>query len=161
VSISKSSSEWGNKSGRYGADLPVNSKASLSSLHCKHGQPYAVLNTADNNVRDESKPLMSSGTFRHLFCTLAGTAQSVKWLGYGLDDRGPIPGRGRYFFFFVMLSRPALGPTQPPTQRVPGTTTPGVKRPGREAGNSPPSSAKIKNEWSYTSTPCLHGVVLG
>jgi len=30
---------------------------------------------------------------------------------------------------------------------------PGGKRPGREANNSPPSSAEVKNEWSSTSTP--------
>jgi len=38
----------------------------------------------------------------------------------------------------------------------------GVERPGREADHSPPSSAKIKNEWGYNSTPQipLHGVVL-
>jgi hypothetical protein len=37
----------------------------------------------------------------------------------------------------------------------------GVKRPGREADHSPPSSAEV-NEWSYTSTPPvrLHGLVL-
>jgi hypothetical protein len=29
---------------------------------------------------------------------------------------------------------------------------PGLKRPGREADHSPPSSAEIKNAWSYTST---------
>jgi hypothetical protein len=28
-----------------------------------------------------------------------------------------------------------------------------VKLPGREAGHSPPSSAEVKNAWSYTSTP--------
>jgi hypothetical protein len=36
-------------------------------------------------------------------------------------------------FFFSMSFRPALGPTQPPNQRVPGALSPGVKRPGREA----------------------------
>jgi len=32
-----------------------------------------------------------------------------------------------------------------------------------EAGHSPPSSAKVKNAWSNTSTlpMCLHGMVLG
>ena len=30
---------------------------------------------------------------------------------------------------------------------------PEVNRPGREGNNTPPSSAKDKNEWSYTSTP--------
>ena len=35
-----------------------------------------------------------------------------------------------------------------------------LKRLQREADHSYPSSAKIKNEWSYTSTPAisLHGV---
>jgi hypothetical protein len=30
---------------------------------------------------------------------------------------------------------------------------PGGKRPGREAAHSPPSSAEVRNVWSYTSTP--------
>jgi len=59
-------------------------------------------------------------------------------------------------FLFATASRPALGPTQPPIQWVPG-----VKRPGREADYSPPSSAAVKNAWSCNYTPqCLHGVVL-
>jgi hypothetical protein len=35
-----------------------------------------------------------------------------------------------------------------------------VKRLGCEVNQSPTSSAEVKNEWSYTSTPpiCLHGV---
>jgi hypothetical protein len=28
---------------------------------------------------------------------------------------------------------------------------PGIKRPGREADNSPPSSIEVKNAWNYTS----------
>jgi hypothetical protein len=37
---------------------------------------------------------------------------------------------------------------------------PGVKRPGQEVDHSPPSSAKVKNEWSCTTAPpvCLLGV---
>jgi len=39
--------------------------------------------------------------------------------------------------------------------------SPGAKRPGREVDHSPPSSAEVKNAWSYTSTPSrLHDVVL-
>jgi len=39
---------------------------------------------------------------------------------------------------------------------------PGGKAAGREADHLPPSSAKFKNAWSYTSTPPtrLHGVVI-
>jgi hypothetical protein len=42
-----------------------------------------------------------------------------------------------------------------------GTTTPGVKLSGRETDRSPPSSAEVKNAWSYTPTTplLLHGVV--
>jgi hypothetical protein len=37
---------------------------------------------------------------------------------------------------------------------------PGAKRPGREVDHSFSSSAEVKNEWSYTSTPsmCFHCV---
>jgi hypothetical protein len=52
-----------------------------------------------------------------------------------------------------MLSRLAVGPTQPPIQLVPGALSPGVKRQGREAGDSPPASAEVKKMWIYTSTP--------
>ena len=39
--------------------------------------------------------------------------------------------------------------------------SPGVKWPGREADHSPPSSAMVKNEWSYTPAPpvCFHVVL--
>jgi hypothetical protein len=40
-------------------------------------------------------------------------------------------------------SRMALGPTQPPIQGVPGSLSLGVKRPGREADHSSPSSAEV------------------
>jgi hypothetical protein len=54
-------------------------------------------------------------------------------------------------FLFSASSRPALGPTQPPIQWVPGVISLGVKRLGRQA--SPPTSAEVKNTWIYTSTP--------
>jgi hypothetical protein len=46
----------------------------------------------------------------------------------------------------------ALGPIQPHIQWVPETLSPGENRPGREAERSPPSTAEVKNAWSYTST---------
>jgi hypothetical protein len=51
-----------------------------------------------------------------------------------------------------MSSRPIVGPTQPHTQWVPGTSSPGVKRPGREADHSSPTNAEDKNAWIYIST---------
>jgi hypothetical protein len=61
--------------------------------------------------------------------------------------------RGLGIFLFTTASRTALGPTQSPIQGVPGALSLGVKRPMREADYSPPSSAEVKNVWSYTSTP--------
>jgi hypothetical protein len=68
-------------------------------------------------------------------------------LGYGLDDRSSrvrFPA-GAGNFSLHHASRTALGPTQPPIQWVPGALSLGVKRPGREAHHSPPSSAEVKN----------------
>jgi hypothetical protein len=71
--------------------------------------------------------------------------------GYGLDDRGvrsSSPGRVRNLLFYTS-SRPALASTQPPIQWVPRALSPGVKREGREADHSPPTSAEVKKMWIY------------
>jgi hypothetical protein len=69
---------------------------------------------------------------------------------YGLDDRAigvRSPAGAKDFFPVASLSRPALRPTQPPVQWIPGVLSPGVKaRPGRDADHSPPSSAEVVNE---------------
>ena len=57
---------------------------------------------------------------------------------------------------FSGMSRPALGPIQLPTECVQGAPFMGVKWPEREAPHAPTSSAKVKSEWSYTSTPPIH-----
>jgi hypothetical protein len=59
-------------------------------------------------------------------------------LGYVLDDRGLIPTRD--WFPFPTAIRPALGPTHPPVQWVPG-----LKWPGRDADPLPLSNAEVKN----------------
>jgi hypothetical protein len=55
----------------------------------------------------------------------------------------------------------ALGPTQPSIQWVPGALSLGVKRPGREADHYLHLVPRVKNKWSYNSTPPirLRGVV--
>jgi len=74
--------------------------------------------------------------------------QSVQQLGYGLDNRGLIPGRVNSSTF----SWP------PPPHRLwatPNLLSSGyrVKRPRREPDQSPPSRAEVKNAWSYSCTP--------
>jgi hypothetical protein len=70
------------------------------------------------------------------------------WLRAGrLRGRSSSPGRVKNFLF-SMSSRPALGSTQPRIQWVPG-----VKRSGREAGQSPPASAEVKKSGSIHLLP--------
>jgi len=58
----------------------------------------------------------------------------------GLDRR-----RGLRIFLFTTASRTALGLTQPPIQWAPGALSLGVKRPGRKADHSSPSTDEVKN----------------
>jgi len=53
--------------------------------------------------------------------------------------------------FFATTSRPPVEPTQHPIRMDTGAFSPGVKRPGRKADKSTPSSAEVKNAWRYTS----------
>jgi hypothetical protein len=70
-------------------------------------------------------------------CPAGATGRTIGVLGF--DSR-----RGLGIVLFTTASRTALGPTQPPIQWVPGSLSLAVKRPGREADHSPPSSAEVK-----------------
>jgi hypothetical protein len=78
----------------------------------------------------------------------------LRTTGNGLDNRGSIPAKDKIFLFYT-TSRPALGPIQPPNQCLPGTLSPGVNRPGREAGRSPQSSAAVKNGGAILPLPYM------
>jgi hypothetical protein len=69
-------------------------------------------------------------------------------LEYRLDSRGSRFDfrMGLGIFLFTTASRTALEPIQPPIQWVPAAPFLGVKRPGREADHSLPSSAEV-SEW--------------
>ena len=62
--------------------------------------------------------------------------------GYGLEGKGIESRWGRDF---PHLSRPALGPTQPPVKWV-SRLSRGKEQPGRDADPSPPSSAVVKKK---------------
>jgi len=83
-------------------------------------------------------------------------------ISLGLDDRGSISRKSWDFFCLATASRLVLGPTQPPSQWVPGALSPGLMRPEREACHSPPSCTEVKKAWGYTSTlpVCISGMVL-
>jgi hypothetical protein len=60
--------------------------------------------------------------------------------------------QGEWFLLFATVSRMAVGPTHPPIEWSSGPPSPGVKPPALIADHSHPSSAEVKNAWSYAST---------
>jgi len=65
-------------------------------------------------------------------------------MGWTIGVLGFDSWQGLGIFPFTTASRMVLGPTQPPIQWVWGALSLGLKRPGREAGHSPASSAEVK-----------------
>jgi hypothetical protein len=74
-----------------------------------------------------------------IYCTRARIAESA--MGWMIGVQFPV---GVGIFLFSIMSRLALGPTQPPIQCVPGALSLGVKQLGHEADHSPASRAKVK-----------------
>jgi hypothetical protein len=81
-----------------------------------------------------------------------------------LDDQGFKSQQGLGIFLFTTASTPALGPTQPPIQWVPGALSLGLKPPAREADHSPTSSTEVKEckeLYLYSpNIPSWHGAQL-
>jgi hypothetical protein len=69
--------------------------------------------------------------------------------GYGLDSPGSIPGSARFFSSPQRL----WGPPSLLFNEYRGALSSGLKRPGREADRSPPSSAKVKNGGAIPPLP--------
>jgi hypothetical protein len=112
-----------------------------------------------SSVQNVTSPNCRSGRVVRISHHTTGTAT-----GYGLDDRliGVRFPAGVGNFFSDTMTKPALGPTQPPLQWVPGALSLGVKRPGREADHSLLSSAEVKEcvELYFHSPVRPQGMVL-
>jgi hypothetical protein len=83
-----------------------------------------------------------------------GIAQSYShWLRAGRPGGGGslIPGRVNFSLLHIVQT----GSGVHPTSYKMGTegSFPGVKRQGREADHSPPTTAEVKKMWIYISTP--------
>jgi hypothetical protein len=61
-------------------------------------------------------------------CNLVGVDRRFRDACWATGRSGFYPRRGQRIFTLTSVSRPALGPTQPPVQWVPGVLSPGVKR---------------------------------
>jgi hypothetical protein len=78
-------------------------------------------------------------------------SRCIDWLRAGRPwGRSSSAGWGKIFLLSTS-TRPVLGPTQPPNQWVPEGTSTGVKRQGREADQSPPTTVEVKNMSSRRS----------
>jgi hypothetical protein len=78
--------------------------------------------------------------------------QSLQRLAYEMDGTGYKFRQGQVVVCSSQPSRPALGPTQPPIQWVPGSF-PGRKAAGADVNLSPPYSAQIKSECAILLMP--------
>jgi hypothetical protein len=56
-------------------------------------------------------------------------------------------------FLYSTVSRPALELIQSPIQCVTGVLSRGLRRPGREADHSSPTSAEVKNRGAESPLP--------
>jgi hypothetical protein len=106
----------------------------------------SVCPSALNNEAPTRRIFMPIGIWdfsKHLLIRFRGPGSSVGIAtDYGLDGPGIESRWGRHFSH---TCRPALGPTKPHLQWVPGLF-PGLKRPGRGAEHPPLSSAEIEND---------------
>jgi hypothetical protein len=71
--------------------------------------------------------------------------------GYGLNDWGSIPGTALSLHCCLQAGSVAH-PASHPWEGLPDALSLEVNQPERETDLMPPSSAEVKNAWSYTST---------
>jgi hypothetical protein len=120
---------------------PVESSTTQLRRRVHTSLPYACWVSIQSHLSNNNRP-----TWHHTFWSFSTGERSQ------YNDRPGFcsPQRQRTFFFSTALT-PVPGFTQPPIQRVPGTSSPEVKRPGIESRYSPPPNAEVKNGWAVTT----------
>jgi hypothetical protein len=71
------------------------------------------------------------------------------------------PAEAKYFLFSPQRPDQFRSPPGLLPNKYRGFLPRGIKWPGREANHSPPTSAKITNEWNYTFTPPVSNFIQG
>jgi hypothetical protein len=106
----------------------------------------------DGPLSSSSSSFQVLGLFRPITNTTKTRDSSVGIAtGFELDDRSLVPGRVRVFSLLHSIQKASWG--HPAYPLGTGGCFPVVKRLGREADHSFPSSADVKKTWIYTSTP--------
>lgn len=83
----------------------------------------------------------------------ARPAQLEQHLGYNLDNQGFDFQQGQEIFFSAETSKPAVRLTKRLIQWISSFHSSVLKQLGYKNDHSPSSSAEVKNEWNYISTP--------
>jgi hypothetical protein len=109
----------------------------LAHLHSRLGGTL----TRRISIRVVLPPVLQSGLF-------GGPSQGATGWTAGAWFR-----QEQEIFLYFTVSRPALGPTQPPVRWAPGALSPRVKRPGHEADHLPPTTAEVGNGGAVPPLP--------
>jgi hypothetical protein len=126
---------------------PTSKQERSTSSTCKH-------RVGDSNIQHSTSHSnqLNCNNYSLYMYTHARAHTQLSQYSYGLDGRGSNLNSGKIFLFST-ASRQALGPNQPSIQWVPGSSSLGVKRQGREADHLSPSSDEIKNGGAIPPLP--------
>jgi hypothetical protein len=113
--------------------------------YCVHKTPSLVPTLSQLNLVGILPPLLS------IFILILSSRDSSVGIATGWTAGVRFPAGAD--FLFSVASLPALGPTQPLIQWVPREISTRVKRWGREADHSTPSSAEVKNVGAIPPLP--------
>ena len=122
---------------RFRCNKPANNRLSYGTIRSENVQGTGNGPSLVGSVRGK----LEKGGDLNIYCIWIRSRDSVGGIAtcYWLEGTGI---ESRWKRDFPHPSRPALGPTQPPIQWVPGLT-PGVKRRGRGVDHPPPTRADV------------------